>query len=348
MAALSLRILLTADPMIPVPPRLYGGIERIVDGLLRALCAEGHEVALLAHADSTASAATRFSWAVAEPRSALHHVRNALALDLAMRRFRPQVLHSFSRLAYLGRWLRTRVPKVMSYQRLPTRRVVRAAGLLAGSSLQFTGCSEFIARLGANAGGCWHAIPNFVDLTRFDYRSQVADDAPLVFLSRIERVKGAHTAIEIARRAGRRLVIAGNRVESPIGAEYFRTEIAPQIDDDRIRYVGAVDDAQKNSLLGSAAAMLLPLEWDEPFGIVMAEALACGTPVIVFRRGAAAEIVRDRVDGFVVDDAKSATAAVLALTQIRRSDCRQRVESCFTSSVVARRYIDLYRGMACN
>jgi len=345
MAGMKPRILLTADPMIPVPPTLYGGIERIVDGLLGALRTAGHEVCLLAHPDSTAQAEARFAWAVAEPRSIGDHLRNTLALDRAVRRFRPQLVHSFSRLAYLGRWLARDLPKLMSYQRLPTARTVAAARRLAGDSLQFTGCSEFITGVGAQAGGRWSVVHNFVDCARFDFQPHVADGAPLVFLSRLERIKGAHTAIEIARSVGRRLVIAGNRVDSAEGRAYFSERIAPLLDDDRVRFVGAVNDVQKNTLLGSAAAMLLPLEWDEPFGIVIAEALACGTPVIAFRRGAAAEIIRDGVDGFVVDDIAAAIGSVAALPALRRADCRARVESCFDLGIVQRRYEEIYQHM---
>lgn len=342
---MSMRILLTADPMIPVPPVLYGGIERIVDALLLALREAGHEVGLLAHPASTVVADALFPWAVTEPRSIADHLRNMLAFDRAARAFRPHLVHSFSRLAYLGRMLASHTPKLMSYQRLPTARTVATAQRLARGSLQFTGCSEFITTIGSQAGGHWSTVHNFVDRARFRFVPVVAHDAPLVFLSRLERIKGAHAAIEIARLAGRRLVIAGNRVDSAEGNAYFVEHIAPQLRANRVEYVGAVDDARKNALLGAAAAMLLPLEWDEPFGIVMAESLACGTPVIAYRRGAAAEIIRDGVDGFVVDDIAAAVEAVSGVVALRRADCRARVETCFDVGVIVRRYETIYRRM---
>lgn len=338
-------MLLTADPMLPVPPRLYGGIERIVAGLAAELRAAGCTVGLLAHPDSTADVDARHAWAVAEPSGVAAHARNAAALDRAVRSFRPDVLHAFSRLAYLGRWLPSRLPKLMSYQRLPTPRTVRLAAALGGRSLWFTGCSEHIAALGARAGGTWRAIPNFVDARRFRAVAAVAADAPLVFLSRLERIKGVHEAIDIARAAGRRLLIAGNRVESPEGRAYFDSEIAPRLDGRTVEWVGPVDDAAKDALLGAAAALLLPLGWDEPFGIVMAEALACGTPVVAYRRGAAPEIVREGVDGFVVDDAAAAVAALAMLDRIDRRACRARVESAYDAPVVARAYRDAYAAL---
>src|SRR5262249_47761422 len=152
---------------------------------------------------------------------------------------------------------------------------------------------------GRRAGGEWRAVHNFVDTDFYTFQPAVAADAPLVFLSRVERIKGAHTAIEVARRAGRRLIIAGNRASAGPEPDYREHGIAPRLGPG-MEYVGQVDEAQKNVLLGQAAAMVVPIEWDEPFGIVFAEALACGTPVISCPRGALPEIVRPGTDGFLV------------------------------------------------
>src|SRR5262249_36994436 len=271
----ALRVLVTADPMLPVPPTLYGGIERVIADLVAALRRRGHAVGLLAHPDSTAQADAGYAWTNAASGSWRDHAANQRTLARAARDFRPDVLHSFSRLAYLGALLPSRRAKLMSYQRLPTPRTVRWAARLARASLLFTGCSEFISGLGRRAGGRWAAIPNCVELPRYRFVDRVPEDAPLVFLSRVERIKGAHHAIAIAREAGRRLVIAGNRARAGPGGEYFDREIAPHVDGHEVRSLGPVNDAQKDDLLGSSAALLLPLEWDEPFGIVMIEAMAC-------------------------------------------------------------------------
>jgi glycosyltransferase involved in cell wall biosynthesis len=122
--------------------------------------------------------------------------------------------------------------------------------------------------------GRWHIIPNGVDIGTYAFQSEVEIDAPLVFLGRIEEIKGPHIAIEIARRTGRRLVIAGNIPEGKKG--WFESQVLPYVDGKKITYLGPVDDAQKNDLLGKASALLMPILWEEPFGIVMAEALACG------------------------------------------------------------------------
>src|SRR5262249_9962881 len=149
-----------------------------------------------------------------------------------------------------------------------------------------------------------------------------AATAPLVFLGRLERCKGAHTAIAVARRAGRPLRIAGNVSELPHERDYFRHEIEPQIDGRLVTYLGPVDDGAKRRHLGGAAALLLPVEWEEPFPVVLAESLACGTPVIGFRRGGVPEGIEDGRTGFVCDTAEEMAARVGRLGEIDRRACR--------------------------
>ena len=266
-------------------------------------------------------------------------------LRAAVTVFKPDLVHSFSRLFYLGALLlRHRLPKVMSFQREPSGRTVRWAARLAGRSLVFTGCSEAISLRGRQRGGHWETIHNFVDLASYEFSPTVPDDAPLVFLSRIERIKGAHTAIAACRQAGRRLILAGNHADDDSEhGRYWREEIVPHLGHDGVEYVGPVDDVQKNRLLGQAAAMIVPIEWEEPFGIVFAEALACGTPVISCPRGALPEIVRPGVDGFLVRDAEEAAAGIAQLTGLDRADCRARAESCFSKEVIVGQYEALYQ-----
>jgi glycosyltransferase involved in cell wall biosynthesis len=262
-------------------------------------------------------------------------------LHKAVGDFRPDVFHSFSRILYMLPTMRSSLPKIMSFQREPTARTVALAAALSNGVMTFTGCSEYICRQGKGAGGSWHAIHNFVDTEFYQFRADVARDAPLVFLSRIDRIKGAHNAIAVARRVGRRLIIAGNYADTGPEFEYWLNEIAPQLGGD-IEYIGPVDDAQKNKLLGQAAAMIVPIEWNEPFGIVFAESLACGTPVISCPRGALPEIVRSGIDGFLVKTIEEACDAVANLDKIDRNACRQRAEQCFSVPVIVGQYERLY------
>jgi glycosyltransferase involved in cell wall biosynthesis len=342
-----MRVMLTADPELPVPPVTYGGIERIVADLVHGLRRRGHTVGLTARAGSTAEADRCYAWPGVTSRGAWPTLKNGLALRRGVIDFRPDVLHSFSRLWYLVPLLPSRLPKVMSYQRAPSLRTTARARRLARKSLTFTGCSEYICRTGRPGGGRWEAIPNFVDPDRYTYRSAVPADAPLVFLSRVEPIKGAHLAIAVARRAGRRLLIAGNHADEGDNGRYWREEIVPHLGRDGIDYVGPVDDRQKDEMLGNAAALLVPVQWDEPFGIVFAEALACGTPVISCPRGALPEIVRDGREGFLADTVDRLVEAVGRLDEIDRAACRERVDKAFSASEVVRRYEQLYETV-CN
>jgi glycosyltransferase involved in cell wall biosynthesis len=340
-----MRILLTADPEIAVPPRGYGGIERIVDALVRALRARGHVVGLVAHPDSTSPADERFAWPGRRSGAQLDALRNALALRGIVTRFRPDVLHSFSRLAYLLPLLPSRLPKLMSYQRHTGGRGVAWAARLGGRNLQFTGCSEFICGQGRRAGGRWTAIPNFVELDKYTFIESVPADAPLVFLSRIETIKGPDLAIAIARASGRRLILAGNPAPSGPERDYWERRVAPELGHHGIEWVGEVDDVQKNALLGRAAAMLLPIQWDEPFGIVFAEALATGTPILTCPRGALPEIITEGRTGFFLSSLETGVAAVARLPELDRAACRQTAEDRFSLNVCAGQYLALYREM---
>lgn len=233
----------------------------------------------------------------------------------------------------------------MSYQREPSGDTVRWSRRVIGDHrLRFTGCSGYIAENGRQRGsGSWIAVPNFVDIENFTFVAQVPDDAPLVYLSRLERAKGAHSAIAIAKGAGRRLVIAGNRVNSDEGRHYWKHEIEHEIGRNGIEYIGPVDDVQKNQLLGSASAMVVPIEWNEPFGIVFAESLACGTPVISSPRGAVPSIVLHDTHGYLVRSIEEGIDGVRRLHTISRAACRQQAEASFNVVSVAQDYLNLYQ-----
>lgn len=337
-----MRILISVDPEIPVPPKFYGGIERIVFLLVKELRSRGHIVGLITNRDSTVLADRIFFWRGRHSQHAPDTVRNTFTLWKAACDFRPQLIHSFSRMVYLLPSLPFRIPIIMSYQRHPTFLSVYLSAKIFGSTLTFTGVSEYITELGRKAGGRWYTIHNCVDTGQYIFRATVTKDAPLVFLSRIERIKGVHTAIQIARLTGKRLIIAGNHSNTEEDARYWKEEILPCLGTGTIEYVGEVNDEQKNNLLGQAAALVVPIEWDEPFGIVFIEALACGTPVISSPRGALPEIVRHGIEGYLIKDVEEGCRAVRALPRIDRRRCRQRVEESFSVESIVTRYEKLY------
>jgi glycosyltransferase involved in cell wall biosynthesis len=335
-----MRIAITADPEIPVPPKHYGGIERIIDLLVCGLVEKGHEVTLFGNGQSTAPCKV-IAYADKHRINGWDLASNIFrtAAQVLHRQF--DLIHSFGRLGYLAAVLPARIPKIMSYQRHITRRSLIWGKRLSFGSLHFTACGRQMTDRVRDICPL-HVIYNSVSPTLYEFQSAVDTDAPLVFLGRVEHVKGAHIAVEVARRTGRKLIIAGNVPGGEAHREYFDAQILPHVDGDRIQYVGPVADPEKNRLLGRAAALLMPILWDEPFGIVMAEAMACGTPVIGLNRGALPEVVEEGRNGFVCNSLNELVAATMRTGEIRRSECRRTMEERFSAPVMVDRYLQLY------
>jgi glycosyltransferase involved in cell wall biosynthesis len=336
-----MKIAITADPEIPVPPILYGGIERIIFMLIEELHKEGHDIILFAHKDSKVPC--KLIPYPSQGQSKLEILKNTVCITRHVLTNKFDVIHSFGRLAYLTFVLPLKVKKIMSYQREPTISQVKLANKLAyRNSLVFTGCSEYIAKQ-IRPYATAFAVHNFVDINNYDFKSTVPADAPLMFLGRVEKIKGTHLAIEIARKTGNKLIIAGNIPNAAKHQEYFEKEIKPHIDDDQIKYVGPVNDSQKNELLGGSKAFLMPILWDEPFGIVMAEAMACGTPVIGLRRGAVPEVITEGMDGYICTTVDQMIDAVNNIVKISRLKVREACERKFSSKVIADEYTEIYK-----
>jgi glycosyltransferase involved in cell wall biosynthesis len=337
----SLRVAITVDPEIPVPPRLYGGIERIVDMLVRGLMQRGHDVTLFANPESQVSCRL-LSYPGSRSPNGIDTLANMWHVSRAIQRGQFDLVHSFARLAYLTPLLPRRIPKIMSYQRGVSSRSVRLGNLLSRGTLSFTACASHLIRRW-QSDSHFHVVYNGVPLETYECTERVEPDAPLVYLGRVEEIKGVHLAIEVAKKSKRRLIIAGNVPQAEHHRRYFAEQIQPHVDGKTVEYVGAVDDEQKNRLLGRSAAMLMPLQWEEPFGIVMAEALACGTPVIGLRRGSLPEIVQQGVNGFVCDSVDEMASGVGRIAEIDRRECRRIAEDKFGDRVIVDCYERLYR-----
>ncbi|MCH8065883.1 MAG: glycosyltransferase family 4 protein [Chloroflexi bacterium] len=182
-------------------------------------------------------------------------------------------------------------------------------------------------------------VQNAIDVESFPFSSQ--KDEYLLFLSRISSGKGAHLAIEAARRLGRRLIIAG-KVDR-VDRAYYDEAVQPLIDGEQVVFFGEADACAKRELYQRAYCLLLPLCWEEPFGLVMTEAMACGTPVVAFARGAAPEIVVDGETGYLVEDVDGMVEAVRNVDRIDPARCRQHVSDRFSPQVMAERYLASYR-----
>lgn len=339
-----MRIALTVDPELPVPCREYGGIERIVEMLIHGLLKRGHEVVLFADERSRVPCEL-VPYPGKSSFSKSDSFKNMRVLARETRRRGVNIIHSHSRLLYLLPVLTFSIPKIMTYHRHISRGPVLLGSILSAGRLHFTAVAGHLFRhVGRQSH--WHVVYNGVPLHLYDFKPSVIPDAPLVFLGRVEYIKGTHLAIEVAQKSGRRLLIAGNIPSEH--QDYFENQIRPKLIPGRIDYLGPVDDKAKNKLLGEAACLLMPILWEEPFGLVVAEALACGTPVIALNRGAMPEILTDSVNGFLCDSVNQMVDAVNRLGQIQRRDCRQTAERRFSDDVIVNEYEKLYKALQRN
>ncbi len=336
-----MKIAIIVNPLIPVPPEKYGGIERVVFMLIQELISQGQQVTLFAHPSSKPNCRLR-----PYTEAAHYSVWDMLSINLLTSKIALQgfdLVHTFGRMSNIALLMLTRLPKIVSYQLPPTLSQVKKAVQIAPSnSLHFTACSNYIQQQIAPYC-CAVTIYNGVNIADYDFNATIAPDAPLVFLGRIQAEKGTAIAIETARRTGRKLIIAGNIPDEALHQAYFKEQVEPYVDGGQIVYIGAVNDRQKNELLQNALALLMPVTWDEPFGIVMAEALACGTPVIGFNRGAVPEIIRQGINGFVCNTTDEMVQAITRAAQIDRNACRKIAEENFSARVLGQQYLQLYQ-----
>ncbi len=177
-----------------------------------------------------------------------------------------------------------------------------------------------------------------IDLENFRFYERPGPEGYLLYFSRIHPDKGAREAIEIARLSGRRLVMAGIVQDK----EYFRRYIEPGIESGEVEYLGSIGPEQRSEVLGQASALLHPVSFDEPFGLSVVESMACGTPVIAFRKGSMPEIIREGETGFIVSDVEEAADRVCAVERLDRSECRRDVQKRFSKERMAREYIEVY------
>lgn len=336
-----LRIAQIAPLAESVPPRLYGGTERVVAHLTDALVAAGHEVTLFASGDARTAArlapmrerAIRLDPAplksdVAAHLAMLHEVRSR-ADEFDVLHFHIDLLH-FPLFEELGaRTLTTLhgrldladLPEV--YRRWPQFPLIS----ISDSQRRPLPLANWLATV-------HHGLPD--DLLDFSPRHR----GYLAFVGRISPEKRPDRAIEIARRAGLPLKIAAK--VDPADATYFREVVEPLLPGGNVEFLGEVDDAGKNELLGGAAALLFPIDWPEPFGLVMIEAMACGTPVIAWNGGSVPEIVDEGVTGSIVRSLDEALAALRRVDAFDRARVRAVFERRFSVTTMANRYLDLY------
>jgi glycosyltransferase involved in cell wall biosynthesis len=338
-----MRIAQIAPLFETVPPARYGGTERVVSWLTEALVAQGHEVTLFASGDSRTGAtlvpviarAKRF-----EPNFEGNTAPYVRMIELVARQAAGfDVLHFHIDFHPFPVFSRLGVPFVTTLHGRMDRDFVREtyglfpdAKLVSISDNQRTPVPDFNW-----AGTVHHGMP--VDLLR-----PVASGGDyLAFLGRVSEEKGIEAAIRIAGRAGLTLKVAAK-----IGAEdqaYYDQVMAPLLATGHVEFIGEIDDAQKPDFLSGARALLFPIQWPEPFGLVMIEAMACGCPVIATRQGSVPEVIEDGLTGFIVDGEDAALAAIGRLGALDRGAIRARFEQRWTDERMARDYVAIYEGL---
>jgi len=335
-----MRIALVAPLAEAVPPKLYGGTERVVSGLAEELVRQGHKVTLFASGGSRTAA----DLVVCAPQSLrLAGIRDHIGSTLHMLRevrrradefdiihfhvdLLPQALfHDLAHKCLTTLHGRLDQPDCLplydSYPEMPLVSISNAQRRPLPSS------ANWLATI--HHGLASHICP--LDSQGGDY---------LAFLGRISPEKRPDRAIEIAKRAGVPLKIAAK--VDVADADYFKVEIAPLLDHPLIEFIGEIDESQKRQFLGKARALLFPIDWPEPFGLVMIEAMSAGTPVIAWRKGSVPEVVKDGVSGVIVDSIEAAVAAVKKTATMSRAAVRAEFEARFTVARMASAYVDAY------
>ncbi len=336
-----MRIALIAPPFISVPPKKYGGTELFIANLAVGLKALGHDVVAYTNGESTVPVERRSlyprsqwpiqgevhdslkdinhtAWAIADARRDcdLIHLNNAPGLAQSRLVETPFVYtlhhpHIDALSDFYGHYPDVQFVTISNFQRQ----------------------KETMPRL--------TTIHHGLNLSR--YQLVTVKQPYLAFIGRIAPVKGPHVAIQVAKQAGMPLKIAGD--VQPMFRDYFEREIKPHLDGTFIEYLGEADLSVKNELLGNATAMLFPIQWDEPFGLVMIEAMACGTPVLALPGGSVPEIVQDAVSGWVCPSAEEMVRRVGDAAQLRPELVRQYAEGNFSLETMVRNYDGLYTGI---
>ena len=340
-----MRIGLIAPPWTPIPPTLYGGIELVVDQLARGLQDAGHDVLLYATGDSTCpvprqwvlphAEGQRIGMAVPEIRHVIHAYEAVSECD---------VVHDHSMIGPFHAEHYPDLPVATTIHGPFNEELTDLYGamaervpIIAISHAQRRDAPEIpIARV----------IHHGIEASQFPVGDGAGDeDGPyVVFLGRMADDKGAHRAIQVARAAGIRVLMAA-KMREPLEMQYFADKVEPLLGPDAV-YLGEVSHERKLELLAGASALLFPIRWNEPFGMVMIEAMACGTPVLAFPEGAAPEVVDHGRTGFLCDDEDAMVEAIGRLGELKRADCRMAVEGYFSTTRMVAEHVELFESMA--
>ena len=341
-----LRVAMISPLFESVPPKLYGGTERVVFQLCQGLYEQDVEVVLFASGDSLVECslmaivpeALRLKQPPVHDSLAFHY---QMMSEVARRASEFDLIHNHSDYWMLPLTQMTHTP-------LLTTLHGRLDLTDAHGAYRSFHPSSFISISNAQRRPLmdlpWlKTIHHGLDLETFQFHPKPGQY--LAFLGRICQEKRPEWAIQIAKQSGVPLKIAA-KIEGKVGQDYYSQYVEPHVDGQFIEYVGEISEQEKSEFLGNALALVFPIDWPEPFGLVMIEALACGTPVIARPCGSVPEILKDGVTGFLHSDLEVLAQKVALLSQINRSDCRQWVEDRFSLQRMTEDYLNVYRQLA--
>ncbi len=342
-----LRIAQLAPLWIPIPPRTYGGIELMLHHLTEELVRRGHNLTLFASGDSKTSAnlvpiLEKAIWLDHELKN-IHASVMRMIKEVFDRFYEFDFIHNHFNFFMFPLSLRLDCPRFLTTVHRPVD-AQYAEAMKAYNKASFVAISEDHKRSMENLGvPVLDVVYNGIDHERYEFNDKPEDY--LLYLSRLNREKGVLTAVEVAKAAGKKLIIAGNSAGNAEWS-FFMHELQPLLNGDGISFRGQVNFEEKVALLKNASALLFPIDRREPFGLVMIEAMACGTPVIAFRKGSVPEVVEHGKTGFVVDTKDEMTEVISKISNINRKACRERVEKNFTLKHMVDKYEEIYSKIA--
>ena len=340
-----MRIAQVAPLYESVPPKRYGGTERVVSYLTEELVRQGHEVTLFASGDSV----TRANLVACSPRSLrldkecidrmAHHI---VMLEEVFQRVRDfDIVHFHIDYLHFPLSRRQPIAQVTTlHGRLDIPDLVPLYRCFAEMPVVSISNAQREPLPSANwQGTVYHGLP----ADRYRFNPETGEY--FAFLGRISPEKRVDRAVNIARQLGRPLRIAA-KVDR-VDREYFQAVVEPLLHDPLVEFVGEIGEAEKQDFLGRAYALLFPIDWPEPFGLVMIEAMACGTPVIAYANGAVPEVMEPGHSGFIVDELADAVEAARRIPELSRARCREIFEARFTAERMARDYLQIYERIIC-
>lgn len=351
-----MKILQIAPPWIPIPPKGYGGTELVIYNLLQEFINSGHDITLFATKNSKCPDGLDYvfdksltemdvDWVAALPALVHYHQAFKRASEFDIVHAHLSSGTDLSVLPFISDIAQKGIPSVITvHGHFPYDRFSYMDSYYLkyyGRDISLIHISKAMAKISPkeirNAGVAYNSL----DISTMKFSAKGGEY--LTWLGKIVPDKGTHEAIWAAKAAGERIVFGGI-VEKydKLSRDYFQTKVRPLIDNDQVVYVGPCDLKMKNKLFREAKAFLNPIAWDEPFGMVMIESMACGTPVISFNRGAVPELIVNSKTGFLVKNRKDMVKAIKKLDMIKRRDCRRHVEEKFSPKAAVERHIEIY------